>query len=122
MRNRRFTEATWHLTSQYATLACGTPLWFGSFQARSHLAADGQVGPLTWQRLIVQVKQGNTGSAVSAVQHNLRFAYGYAKVAVDGQFGPATNAVVRSFQAKFKIGADGIVGPITWNVLIGHEG
>lgn len=93
-----------------------------SFQSRSHLQADGQVGPLTWPRLIVQVKQGNTGSAVSGVQHNLRFAYGFKSVAVDGQFGPATNSAVRSFQARFKIGVDGIVGPTTWNALIVHEG
>jgi zinc D-Ala-D-Ala carboxypeptidase len=93
-----------------------------SFQSRSHLQADGQVGPLTWARLIVQVKQGNTGSAVSAVQHNLRFAYGYTSVGVDGQFGPITNSAVRSFQARFRIGVDGIVGPSTWNALIVHEG
>jgi peptidoglycan hydrolase-like protein with peptidoglycan-binding domain len=93
-----------------------------SFQSKSHLQADGQVGPLTWSRLIVQVKQGNTGSAVSAVQHNLHFGYGFKTVAVDGQFGPATNSAVRSFQAKFKIGVDGIVGPTTWNTLIVHEG
>ena len=93
-----------------------------SFQSKSHLQADGKVGPLTWSRLIVQVKQGNTGSAVSAVQHNLHFAYGYPKVAVDGQFGAITNSAVRSFQAKFRIGVDGIVGPTTWNTLIVHEG
>jgi peptidoglycan hydrolase-like protein with peptidoglycan-binding domain len=93
-----------------------------SFQSKSGLQVDGQVGPLTWARLIVQVKQGNTGSAVSGVQHNLHFAYGYTSVAVDGQFGPITNSAVRSFQAKFKIGVDGIVGPITWNALIVNEG
>ena len=93
-----------------------------SFQSKSHLAVDGQVGPLTWARLIVSVRQGNTGSAVSAVQHNLRFGYGYTSVAVDGTFGPLTNSAVRSFQAKFKIGVDGIVGPVTWNTLIVHEG
>jgi peptidoglycan hydrolase-like protein with peptidoglycan-binding domain len=93
-----------------------------SFQSKSRISADGQVGPQTWSRLIVQVKKGNTGSAVSAVQHNLRFGYGFTSVAVDGQFGALTNSAVRSFQAKFKIGVDGIVGPATWNALIVHEG
>jgi peptidoglycan hydrolase-like protein with peptidoglycan-binding domain len=93
-----------------------------SFQSRSHLQADGQVGPLTWQRLIVQVRQGNSGAAVSAVQHNLRYAYGYTRVGVDGQFGPITNAAVRSFQGRFRIGVDGIVGTATWSALLVHEG
>jgi peptidoglycan hydrolase-like protein with peptidoglycan-binding domain len=93
-----------------------------SFQSRSHLQADGQVGPLTWMRLIVQVRQGNSGAAVAAVQHNLRYAYGYTRVGVDGQFGPVTNAAVRSFQGRFKIGVDGIVGTATWSALLRHEG
>lgn len=93
-----------------------------SFQSRSRLQVDGRVGPQTWTHLIVQVQQGNTGSAVSAVQHNLHFGYRYTNVAVDGIFGPITSSAVRSFQAKFKIGVDGIVGPVTWNTLIVNEG
>jgi peptidoglycan hydrolase-like protein with peptidoglycan-binding domain len=93
-----------------------------AFQSKNHLQDDGQVGPLTWAKLIVSVRQGNTGAAVSAVQHNLRFGYGYTSVAVDGTFGPLTNSAVRSFQARFKIGVDGTVGPVTWNTLIVHEG
>jgi peptidoglycan hydrolase-like protein with peptidoglycan-binding domain len=92
------------------------------FQAKFKLQVDGKVGPQTWTHLIVQVQNGSSGSAVAAVQHNLRFAYGFTSLAVDGKFGPATTAAVRSFQAKFKIGVDGIVGPITWNTLVVHEG
>jgi len=93
-----------------------------SFQSRSHLQADGQVGPQTWARLIIEVRQGSRGAAVSAVQHNLRYAYGYTSVGVDGQFGPITNSAVRSFQARVKIGVDGIVGMATWSALLVHEG
>lgn len=92
------------------------------FQAKSGLSADGQVGPLTWAKLIVQVQNGSRGSAVMGVQHSLRFAFGFTSLAVDGQFGPATTAAVRSFQTKFKIGVDGIVGPVTWNAMVVHEG
>jgi peptidoglycan hydrolase-like protein with peptidoglycan-binding domain len=91
------------------------------FQSANHLSADGQVGPQTWAKLIITVQHGNSGPAVAAVQHNLRYAYGYSSLAVDGVFGPDTQAPVRSFQTKYKISVDGIVGPATWNALIVHE-
>lgn len=91
------------------------------FQARVGILVDGKVGNQTWPRLIIQVQRGSRGRAVAAVQHNLRFAYGFTSLAVDGIFGPLTQAAVRSFQASFHIGVDGIVGPITWNTLLNHE-
>jgi len=92
-----------------------------NFQASRHILVDGKVGNQTWPLLIIQVQRGSTGPAVSAVQHNLRFAYGFTSLAVDGIFGPQTQAAVQSFQARFHIGVDGIVGPITWNTLLVHE-
>lgn len=91
------------------------------FQARVGILVDGKVGNQTWPRLIIQVQRGSRGPAVAAVQHNLRFAYGFRSLAVDGIFGPITQAAVQSFQARFHIGVDGIVGPITWNTLVVHE-
>jgi peptidoglycan hydrolase-like protein with peptidoglycan-binding domain len=91
------------------------------FQSRFGLLVDGRVGNQTWPRLIIQVQRGSTGSAVRAVQHSLRFAYGFTSLAVDGIFGPRTQAAVRSFQSRFRIGVDGIVGPITWNTLVANE-
>ena len=68
---------------------------------------DGKVGPATWMQLIVTVKNPAKGPAVSAVQHSLRFAYGDTTLVVDGDFGPKTEAAVKSFQAKFKLPVDG---------------
>src|SRR4029453_14104373 len=39
-------------------------------------------------------------------------------VAVDGIFGPNTDAAVRAFQQQKGLAVDGIVGPNTWSALI----
>lgn len=43
-----------------------------------------------------------------------------AGLAIDGWFGPLTNNAVKHFQTISDITVDGIVGPITWNRLIGY--
>jgi peptidoglycan hydrolase-like protein with peptidoglycan-binding domain len=91
-----------------------------SFQNANGLQADGVVGPQTWPVLIVTTSQGSTGSAVEALQRQLN-AHG-ASLAVDGDFGPATQAAVESFQSSHGLSVDGIAGPQTWNALIGSTG
>ena len=39
-------------------------------------------------------------------------------VAVDGIFGPQTQAAVIAVQNWFDLEPDGVVGPITWNAII----
>ncbi len=93
-----------------------------AFQQGAGLTADGIVGPLTWPKLIVQVKKGSTGDAVKGVQEVMKFhdqSGGEAPpVQVDGIFGPKTDAFVRGFQSALGIASDGIVGPITWRALV----
>jgi len=91
------------------------------FQKKFKLTVDGKVGAQTWAALIVTVKQGDKGLAVAALQHNLKAAYGYTSLAVDGIFGAKTAAAVRDFQERFKLTADGIAGPATWSALVDHE-
>jgi peptidoglycan hydrolase-like protein with peptidoglycan-binding domain len=62
------------------------------------------------------VRRGDTEHPVRTLQHLLR-AHG-KNVAVDGLFGPATDAAVRTFQASRGLAVDGIVGPHTWSALI----
>ena len=50
------------------------------------------------------------------IQTALKNAGYYAGV-VDGKFGPQTKKSVEEFQAANTLKADGVVGPLTWNLL-----
>jgi peptidoglycan hydrolase-like protein with peptidoglycan-binding domain len=91
------------------------------FQKTIGVSSDGIVGPATWPKLVVTVKGGSKGDAVRAVQHSLRYRYGYTSLKVDGSFGATTTTAVKSFQTKYKLTSDGIVGVATWNALIENE-
>jgi peptidoglycan hydrolase-like protein with peptidoglycan-binding domain len=79
-----------------------------AFQEDRGLDADGIVGDQTWTRMIVQVREGDAGEAVFALQSQWRF------INHDGVFGPKTDALVRDFQQREGLDVDGIVGPQTW--------
>ncbi|MBI2334093.1 MAG: peptidoglycan-binding protein [Chloroflexi bacterium] len=79
---------------------------------------DGIVGPETWEALVINVSQGGNGDAVRAVQYLLQKKYGYT-LEVDSIFGPITAQAVKDFQSKQGLTADGAVGPLTWQKLIG---
>ena len=62
------------------------------------------------------VKKGSKGDAVKGLQNALK-ARGYDLGEVDGVFGPATEAAVKSFQGDADLEVDGIAGPNTWEAL-----
>ncbi len=63
------------------------------------------------------LKKGNTGETVVTLQ-NLLVEKGYMdRDYVDGDFGPGTDTAVKQFQTDNSLTADGIVGPVTWQVL-----
>jgi peptidoglycan hydrolase-like protein with peptidoglycan-binding domain len=62
------------------------------------------------------VRQGATEHPVRTLQHLLRARE--HPVAVDGVFGPKTDAAVRAFQRSRSLAVDGIVGPRTWSALV----
>ena len=60
------------------------------------------------------LKRGVKSNAVRSLQLGLNRVFpAYSRLSVDGDFGPATESVVREFQRRSHIGADGIVGPVT---------
>ena len=100
-----------------------------NFQSSHGLAADGIVGPNTTYALngnapaggadtlagCGTLSQGASGSCVAALQRLLN-SYG-AGLQVDSQFGAATLAAVKNFQAAHDLAVDGVVGPLTTGAL-----
>lgn len=94
----------------------GTTASVKSFQSDNGLVTDGQVGPYTWPQLIIEVKQGSSGSSAKAAQVALN-ANG-ADLLVDGDFGSVSDSAARAYQQNNGLHVDGEVGPYTWASLI----
>jgi len=108
-----------------------------AFQKARGLAVDGICGPKTWAALKAGassaassaasasnataasnpvLKKGSSGAAVTQMQKLLQNAK-FSPGAVDGQFGPNTEAALKKFQSAHGLVADGICGPKTWAAL-----
>lgn len=57
------------------------------------------------------------GSQVVQLQKELKAA-GMAVGRADGVFGKNTQKAVKQYQARYRLGVDGVVGPKTWNKLL----
>jgi hypothetical protein len=107
-----------------------TTLEVQDFQTSRGLAADGYVVDEDWGPLTPTLRLNGIGqmpSHVKALQHLLNVKRN-AGLTVDGVFGPATDAAVRSFQSHANtyldsvddLIVDGIVGDNTWRQLLFH--
>ncbi|GEO26686.1 hypothetical protein AAC03nite_24710 [Alicyclobacillus acidoterrestris] len=73
--------------------------------------------PGGWQQTMsTLLQEGSTGDAVKTLQQELNTVLGI-KLTVDGDFGPKTEAAVKSFQQQYHLSVDGIVGPQTESAL-----
>lgn len=66
------------------------------------------------------LRRGCRGSDVKALQRALRDE-GY-ELEIDGMFGYITESCVKTFQSRYGLVRDGIVGPLTWAALGGEAG
>lgn len=113
------------------------------FQGQFGLAADGIIGPQTWNKIVAVSKGvrdksntsvtsqypgyvlniGSQGDSVRFIQSYLNavnsyIGAGWPTLTVDGIYGSMTKQVVRNFQTKYNLKADGIVGRNTWAFII----
>ncbi|SDN56241.1 penicillin-insensitive murein endopeptidase [Allokutzneria albata] len=108
-----------HATAVDGVFSAGTATAVKAFQQAKSLPADGIVGTKTWGALVVQVREGDKGDAVSALQTQLN-AKLRLSLKVTGTFDAATKQAVSNFQSHARLGADGVAGPVTWENLLWH--
>jgi peptidoglycan hydrolase-like protein with peptidoglycan-binding domain len=89
-----------------------------AFQQSSALAADGRVGAATWSKLVVPLRKGSRGIAVTALESQLRFHFGYRRVVVDRIFGPLTDTALRDFQSRHGLRVNGFADTLTWKLIV----
>jgi len=93
-----------------AALSVGPTASIASGQSSN---ATGNPEPATTTENVIVLTEGSEGRQVQLLQHAL------GGVAVDGVFGPETEAAVTRFQEQNGLTADGIVGPQTAGALRG---
>jgi len=76
--------------------------------------------PLLVYAADIQFKEGDQGGEIAAIQIKLR-EKGYSIRVINGKFTSETTKAVRSFQAKQKLKADGIVEDKTYRILMGRN-
>lgn len=96
------------------------------FQRFFKLTPDGIAGPNTlgmMDYIVVNrakprplLKKGDKGDVVRELQSHLNRIANQG-LWEDGDFGPATEKAVKNFQKFFKLTADGVVGPKTWEMI-----
>jgi hypothetical protein len=102
-----------------AAFHLGIPLSAVSAQASPPPAANPPRTSTSWPGTSLSIRlDGQPRSDVAAVQRRLDLL-GYGPIPAHGEYGPITQAAVRSYQADHGLYVDGVVGPVTWKSLFG---
>lgn len=116
-----------HSDAPYATACCGTNLKAKISEVFSHVGKPAPVyAPIpvpqapqapvnNYPAYPMLLRKGSKNVYVRQFQAKLHDR-GW-KISVDGDFGPATESIVKQFQADKHLTQDGIVGPNTWKAI-----
>ncbi|MEU5166040.1 peptidoglycan-binding domain-containing protein [Streptomyces mutomycini] len=112
-------EARGYRVEVTGTVDAVTESQIKTFQGDRGLVPDGRVGPLTWPRLVMPVKEGGSGPAVTALQALLTGA-GHP-TAVTGTFTTDMTDTLRIFRAEHGLPATGPVDPLLWQTVMNAQ-
>lgn len=98
-------------TYDAATNAC-----VRAYQQANGITANGNVGPITWNRLFPILKLGR-GSKDEVRALQMLLCNQKHRILIDGIFGTGTQAAVKAYQTLRNLTSDGIVGENTWESL-----
>jgi hypothetical protein len=91
--------------------------WWGELKDVLYEGADPEPAPAPAS--YPTLRQGDSGDYVTIAQNMLKArGYNLGQCGVDGKFGKATAAAVRTFQRDWGLEQDGIIGPMTWKMLL----
>ena len=95
-----------------------------TFQSHNGIQVDGAAGPVTFDTLdkalnVTQVQRGSQGTIFSSVVRAVQAVLieNGINVSIDGNYGPATEAGVRTLQSQHHLVVDGIAGEITLSLV-----
>lgn len=94
---------------------------YNSVKKLSELNSEGLTYSEISQKYPNRLEEGDRGIGVQVVQYMLSYVANFIgtveSVSVDGDFGPATTAAIRSFQSTYGLPATGVVDEITYDTL-----
>ena len=117
-----------YLYNLHGTIAAEVTKQLGGSAASASTATA--AAPASSTASLSAVDHAKSGCTISAKQamavQILLNAYGFTgkdgkALTVDGAFGVNTEYAVVQYQKKNKVTSDGIVGPVTWNLLLGSN-